>query len=414
MTCSTLTELTAFVTDAVVPHVNALRALQDPSGRLVGDLDIASSLLNSLRAPVREAYTMAGAPTTCADAFEADLDLWLARGLNSIPQFDHTVVSFVPPSQHMPTFFIGPLVTPNGLVPRGSFLECFLAYREEPEELHQVSIQMPHPKNSCQSTRLLTASSGLLTGNCIVFFPENVATAEKVKSQTFALFFFNKFQHIYLVETMSRVRQLFGEREWASAQMLPADCYRARCLWGYLHDYFHHCGPRPLDTHLQVKMNFFVGLLEELKVDCQSAVVAHKGDVPFGQQIVEFIVFERLLRYTGQPNATTNFDAGTGFFLFEWLLQNGYGLRAMENGLDIDLDGCVDGMSRLARDIEAIEAAATDETSYRCLAKDFVRAILPEGPDKARFSIPSGFARLAQVGTTTTTASVLSFADLPY
>lgn len=404
---------TAYVTATVVPLVHAFRELQDTSGKVVGNLQTAETLLNNLRQPVRTTYRMAGIPATCADAFEADLDSWLERGLDSAPQFDQSLASYVPPGQGATTFFIAPLLATNGPAPRGAFLECFLAIHEEPPELAQVTTHMFHPdsKSTCSAGRILTGSKGLVSGNCIVFFPENVATARKVESQSFSFFFLNKFQRIFLAKTLPRARQMFADQSWASEKLTPQQCYSARAIWCYVHDYFHQCGPRPFDSNLQVKMNFFVGLLEETKVDCQAAVTAYNHKVPFGREIVEFILLERLLRYPNQPDSTRNFDAGCGLFLFEWLLQEGYGLHETTGGVQIDIDGCVAGMAVLAEKIEALEYT-TDNAEYRRLAKNFVRTLLPEGTDGARFAIPERYSRVTQA--LHVDHSLLHFTDLPY
>jgi hypothetical protein len=388
-------EIVAYVTETVIPLANAFRDLQDTSGKLVGNLETGKALLNRLRLPVRTVYSLVDAPVACADAFDADVDAWLERGLDSPPQFDRSLASYAVPDQGKLTFFIAPFRATNGPVPCGAFLECFLALREEPEELTQViaTIGKSTSKGACSASYILAGSRGLITGNCLVFFPENVATAVKVESQSFALFFLNKFQSIYQTETLPGARRLFGDQSWASENLTPEKCYSARSIWCYVHDYYHQCGPRPFDSNLQVKMNFFVGLLEETKVDCQAALAAYQNKVPFGREIVEFILFERLLRYPSQPDATRNFDAGCGIFLFEWLLQGGYGLFEKEHGVAIDIDGCMTGMAVLAERIEALETTP-DNAEYRRLAISFVRTILPEGINKARFAIPERYARI--------------------
>ena len=406
-------EVIAYVTEAVIPLVDAFRELQDTSGKVTGDLETGETLLNCLRLPVRTVYSTIGAPVSCADAFDADVDAWFERGLDSVPQFDQSLASYVLPDQGKLTFFIAPLRATNGPAPRGAFLECFLALREEPEELTQVIATMGKnsSKGACSASRIFAGSKGLIDGNCIVFFPENVATAVKVESQAFALFFLNKFQPIFQAETLPRARRLFGDRSWASENLTPEKCYSARAIWCYVHDYFHQCGPRPFDSNIQVKMNFFVGLLEETKVDCQAALAAYQNKVPFGREIIEFILLERLLRYPSQPDATSNFDAGCGIFLFEWLMQGGYGLSEKENGADIDIDGCITGMAVLAERIEAIETTL-DNAEYRRLAKSFVRTRLPEGVDKARFAIPEHYARMSRFMNAD--QRVLQFSNLPY
>lgn len=406
-------ETVAYVTNTVVPLVHAFRELQDTSGKVVSDLKTAQTVLKCLRQPVRTAYCMAGAPSACADAFEADIDSWLERGLDSAPQFDQSLANYVIPGQGETTFFIAPFLATNGPAPRGAFLECFLAFHEEPPELIQVAACMSHPesKSVCSAGRLLAGSKGIMTGNCLVFFPENVATASKVESQAFSFFFLNKFQRIFLSETLPRARCLFADQSWASENLTPEQCYSARAIWCYVHDYFHQCGPRPFDSNLQVKMNFFAGLLEETKVDCQAAVTAYNHKVPFGREIVEFILLERLLRYPNQPEASKNFDAGCGLFLSEWLLQEGYGLYEVEDGVKIDIDACVVGMAVLAEKIEALEFT-TDNAEYRRLAKNFVRTLLPEGTDGARFVIPERYTRMTR--SLDNSHRLLHFNDLPY
>jgi hypothetical protein len=375
--------------------------------------DYAEELLDDLRGPVREAYGMVKAPEGCAEAFEEDVERWLSEGLGSPPKFDRTLEAYRAPDDGAPTFFVGPVVAPNGPSPRGSFLECFVAYREEPPELQRISATMPLPKNSCQSGRLFAGSRGFMSGNCIAFFPENVATEEKVESQDSALYFFNKFQRIYLAQTLPKAKRLFGDRGWASEGLSAEECYRARCIWGYLHDYFNHLGPWPLRKDPEAKTNFFAGLLEEVKVDSQSAMVAYGGvRVPFGREVFEFVLFERIFRSPAQPDAPTNFDAGTGLLLFEYLLRHGRGLTESAAGLELDLEGCVEGMTALVEEIELLEAQAFDDAGYEAAAEEYVRGFLPEGAEGARFAVPETYARL--VGVSEMEEPVLSFGDLPY
>ncbi|GAA3314041.1 hypothetical protein GCM10020331_005630 [Ectobacillus funiculus] len=104
--------------------------------------------------------------------------------------------------------------------------------------------------------------------------------------------------------------------------MTESQVYEARVLWGYLHDYFHHGGVKPFDQHIQAKMNFFAGILEEVKVDCQSVLLLHKNKYPFADQIIEFVLFERLLRYPSQIDATKKtLTQGLAFFLLSWLFK---------------------------------------------------------------------------------------------
>ncbi|MDK8181868.1 DUF6421 family protein [Paenibacillus sp. UMB4589-SE434] len=405
----TAVEPAQYVRQHIVPIVNEFRKLQQPDGRVKANYEIADEWLDKLLPSVRHIYEILLMPEM-AEAFEADIAEWRQNGLESIPYFDHSLKCFVPPAAQTFSFIIAPLVATNGPAPKGHFLECFLVLREEPVELEGVAAMLPHPKNGCQSCRLITGSTGIMMGNCIVFFPENIKTKEKVESQSFAMFFFNKFQLIYLTETFPRVMQLFGTG-WVSDALSTESVYRARSVWGYLHDYYHHNGPRPFDTNLQVKLNFFVGILEEIKVDCQSVVAACELDVPFGREIAEYILFERMLRYPNQPDAKTNFDAGTGLFLFEWLIRNGTCFEVSEQGLRLSLEQCVKDIKRLVNEVEDIERIEDDE-QFKTEAKRYVRQYLPEGIGKEKFAIPDMYARY--IGHTFGEPKLLDFSQLPY
>lgn len=405
----TAIEPAQYVKQHIVPMVNEFRKLQQTDGCIHEHFEAADRLLEQLIPNAQYVYESLHMPKM-ADAFKRDIAEWRTRGLNTPPYFDYSLKAFTPPDNLELSFIIAPLVATNGPAPKGHFLECFLVMREEPEELERVSAMMPHPKNGCQSCRLITGTEGLVTGNCIVFFPENIKVSEKVDSQSFAMFFFNKFQQIYLTETFPRVRALFGEG-WVSDALTTESVYRARSVWGYLHDYYHHQGPRPFDTNLQVKLNFFVGILEEIKVDCQSVVAACELDVPFGSEIAEYILFERMLRYPNQPDAKSNFDAGTGLFLFEWLIQNGSCFQITDQGLRFHLKQCVEDIKQLVREVEAIESIADDE-QFKAEARKYVKQYLPEGSGKEKFTIPDMYARY--IGYTLGKTELLDFTQLQY
>jgi uncharacterized protein DUF6421 len=383
--------------ETVVRAVDEVRSLQDVSGRIVrpADRERAAGLLRSLTDAVDEVAAGTGQPAFAA-AFRADVAGWLARGLDAEPYFDAVRDAYRPPANGGDSLFCGAVLATNGPAPRGHFLEAFYVTRDEPAECDVVAQRLPHPKNKCQSARLRSASRGIREGNCIVFFPENIKTLRKTVVQEYALFFFNKFHAIYNRETMPRVRQLFGPRDvlageprWRSAEMELEACYRARCVWGYMHDYYHHGGAWPIDEHLSLKLNWFVGLLEELKCDCNTALAGLEYDLPYAQELLQFILFERMFRYPAQPDAETNFDAGTGVLLFEWMLEHGGIVPAPGGGLSLQPQAALAALREFVRAVEALEAQ--DEPAYRAAAKAFVRRYLPEGAAGQRFRVSDNY-----------------------
>lgn len=388
----------ALVAHQLVPLVDRFRELQASTGAVTpAGHDEALGLLERIVPLVTATARAAGVPGL-GEAFAADTLDWCARGLTQVPTYDRTLDVYRPPAGDGVTFFCAPLLATNGPAPRGHFLECFLAWREEPEVCTRLERDYPHPKNKCQSSRLLHGSRGMREGNCIVFFPENIASAKKVQSQDYALFFFNKFSDIYLSFTRPAVERLFGQRDlltgeerWRSFTLSPEAFYQARCVWGYLHDYHHHRGPRPFDENLQVKLNWFVGLLEETKVDCQTMLTCLQPEVPYGIEVLEFALFERLLRYPQQPDCTTNFDAGTGVLLFEWLLSQGALRPRAGGGLEFERTALVAALQALIERVESLERIS-DDARYKAEAKAFVRAFVPEGEATGhRFRVPDAY-----------------------
>lgn len=331
-----------------------------------------------------------------SEAFHSDVSRWLGRGLNTSPLFDQVRATLRAPAPGERVFVVAPVVTANGPAPRGAFLEFFMAQRSEPSTCIELAKRLPHPKNRCQSLQLAAASRGFARGNCIVFFPENTPASQALAAQPYAMFFFSKFRSIYHHQTLNLARQcfgagdaFFGAPEWLSARLDESDCYSARCIWGYLHDYFHHQGPKPFDAHIALKCNWFAGLLEELKVDCQSALACLDTDVSFGREIFEFILLERLLRYPCQPDATSNFDAGSGVLLRSWLLRDGALVHDADR-LRVDLPRLRGSLRSLVQHILDIDGTA-DDLTHKQRSQAFVREFLPEGVGVERFAMPTNW-----------------------
>jgi hypothetical protein len=247
--------------------------------------------------------------------------------------------------------------------------------------------RFPHPKNICQSTHLLDGSAGLKAGNNIVFFPENIRASRPLAAQAYALFFFNKFAAIYRGVTVPTWDAVGDPRALEHSRLDDErDVYEARCVWGYLHDCFHHRGARPFDEQIGLKTKWFTGLLEELKVDLQSFLACLEGGVPHGPAVAEFILFERLLRYPQEPDCHRNFDAGTGLLLFEHLAREG-ALRVEAGRLRLDRTRLPAAADAFVRRVEAIEAL--DDAAYLEQAQAFVRNHLPEPETGGRFGSPA-------------------------
>ncbi|PKV83609.1 DUF6421 family protein [Streptomyces sp. TLI_146] len=322
-----------------------------------------------------------------AGALAADIDGWLAAGLDTPPHFARSRDALTAPADGDWAAFLAPVQTTNSAPPVGRRLEFFLVRRKEPDALPELAVRYPHPKNNCQATVLLAGSEGLTKGNCIVFFPENVAAHDKVTEQAYAIFFFSKFRRIHETYAVPSARAVLTPDSvpQASIGMDPEVCYQARSLWGYLHDYFHHQGQWPLDRHIKLKMNWFIGLLEELKVDAKTVLACHDDAVPYADEQIAMILLERMFRYPLDARAVRNFDAGTGVFLYSWLRERG-ALADHGGRLSLAYERVLDGLRELVDTIEAMEAAVATPEEYRAAARELVRTQLREGAEGDRYA----------------------------
>jgi hypothetical protein len=375
-----------------ISRINALGSLQTSDGTVpiearaeAGDLagEIAAEATHLARRFGQAGY---------ADAIAADFKAWIATGFSESPDFSFSRDALLPPADGMPFFFAGPLRLANG-GRTGWRMECFLALREEPRsEAYRALYEMfPHPKNICQSSHLLAGSQGLTSGNNIVFFPENIQACSPISVQAYAVFFFNKFHEIYNNITLRKVREATSDMKVVNP---TGDnirgTYLARCVWGYLHDYFHHQGARPFDQHVSIKTRWYTGLLEETKVDLETWLACRENEFVDADAVAEFILFDRAFRYPCEPDWHRNFDSGTGLLLLSLLEANG-GLSIFDDGsITIDI-AAVPAIARgFISDVRRIEALPDE--GYLAAAKEMVRRYLPEGTRGERIGFPAALS----------------------
>ncbi|MED4072056.1 DUF6421 family protein [Priestia endophytica] len=382
-------QLLTILRDKILPEIDELRKYQGTQGKIVENKQRAKEILMDLIKNTEVIYNSLNLKEVGV-AFKEDVLNWIERGLGEAPYFDNTLIAYRPPVNGEVTFFLGPIVTPNGPNKRGFYFEAFLALRDEPEIMNPIEKELPHPKNGCESLKILAGTQGFMEEKCIVFFPENVKTKEKVTSQNFAIFFFNKFHDIYNDDTLKRANIIFPKFKFKSKNMDREITYEARVIWGYLHDYYHHCGNKPFDQNIQAKMNFFAGILEEIKVDCQTIITLNERKYPYWEEITEFVLFERLLRYPSQHNAPRNFDSGTGFFLFSWLIENGQSIYRDHEHTHLNLPKCIEDLKILVSEIEELETIQND-VEYKEQAEQYVRKHLLPTNNNDKFIIPENY-----------------------
>ncbi|MFD8634929.1 DUF6421 family protein [Streptomyces sp. NPDC059533] len=378
------------LTRTLVPLVNRFRARQQDDGTVTDATAADADLLGRIRDTAAAWYRRNGLGDQ-ADALVADVDAWLAAGLGSRPHFARSRDALRVPADGEPVFFLAPVQTTNSAPPVGKRLDCFLALRKEPDALAQMAGDFPHPKNNCQALVLITGSEGFAHGACLVVFPENVAAHDKVTEQPYAMFFFGKMRKIHETYALPAAAAVLTPESLPRASTgLAADvCYEARAIWGYLHDSMHYQGLWPFDENISLKMNWFVGLLEEIKVDAMTVLAcADSGLVPFADEQIDMILLERVFRYPQADDATRNFDSGTGVFLYSWFREHGALIGSPEDGglLRLDRARALEALRTYVTTMEKLEAEVTTDDEYRSRAKEMVRRYLPEGEPGQRYA----------------------------
>ncbi|MER0247249.1 DUF6421 family protein [Streptomyces sp. HSW2009] len=373
---------------SLFPQVNAFRERQERDGTIAEPRAADAELLQQIRAGATAWYRGNGRAHQ-ADALDADVADWLAAGLDSAPHFARSRDALHAPADGAPVFFLAPVQTTNSVPPVGKRLDAFFALRKEPAALPELATTHPHPKNNCQSLLLIAGSDGFAHGNCLVFFPENVAAHDKVVDQAYAMFFYNKMRKIHETYALPGAEAVLTADSVprASSDLAPEVCFEARAIWGYLHDSLHYQGSWPFDQHISLKMNWFVGLLEETKVDAKTALACAGGGVPFAQEQIAMILLERIFRYPQADDATRNFDSGTGVLLYSWLRAHDALTGSPADGglLRLDPDRTLTALRAFVDRVELLEEQVRTDEEYRVAAKALVREYLPAGEPKQRF-----------------------------
>lgn len=191
-------------------RVNRIGALQLSDGS--GELHLRSEVLNLLAniTPQAEALARRFGQEIYGSALASDLKKW-GEDTGKSPNFSASRDALVAPEDGAPFFFLGPLRLANG-GRKGWRFETFLSQREEPysSAYQELYARFPHPKNICQFSHLLSGSQGIMHGNNMVFFPENVQASRPLVGQEYAVFFFNKFHDIYNKITLPKAQWVTG------------------------------------------------------------------------------------------------------------------------------------------------------------------------------------------------------------
>ena len=134
--------LVELLNDKIVPSLYEIRKYQGPNGEVKRNYEKARELLLKVIAETETIYNSLNLPEVW-NALKNDVCDWVERGLDQAPYFDQTLIAYSPPANGEATFFLGPIVTPNGPTKRGFYLEAFIAVRDEPEIMKSIEVDLP-------------------------------------------------------------------------------------------------------------------------------------------------------------------------------------------------------------------------------------------------------------------------------
>lgn len=169
-------------------------------------------------------------------------------------------------------------------------------------------------------------SAGFASRVVVALFPENHLDARQ-DPDDLIFYFIDKFveRHMKLTRVLIGAVMAPGSFPLVEAAT-EQDVERASSWWVRLHEYHHRQGDMPIPEYLPVKKSKPLAGLEELRTDVSSMLVClGDQDLPRAdaQLAYEYMLAERLLRYSVEGIPRPNYDAVASQLLFAYLREGG-------------------------------------------------------------------------------------------
>ncbi|WP_088503030.1 DUF6421 family protein [Burkholderia ubonensis] len=174
--------------------------------------------------------------------------------------------------------------------------------------------------------RIARMSTGFEAREVVAIFPEN--HLDGIQKQDDLIFYFiDKFVARHRRITRKLLENITVEDDFPVVHHVSdRQIEEAACHWVWLHEYYHRQGPLPVPKYLWMKSLKPLAGLEELRVDL-SGMIACIEDSTLPRDLAEltwqFVLAERLLRYSVEGIPKPNYDAVGSQVLFNFLLENG-------------------------------------------------------------------------------------------
>lgn len=169
-------------------------------------------------------------------------------------------------------------------------------------------------------------SSGFASRVVVALFPENHIDGLQCSDDRI-FYFIDKFVERYRRITCKLLSEIVADDVLSLVRdATDAQAERAATYWVWLHEYHHRQGDMPLPEYLPAKSLKPLAGLEELRVDVSGmlACLSHPG-LPADEAALayEFILAERLLRYSVEGSSKPNYDGVASQVLFNFLIAHG-------------------------------------------------------------------------------------------
>jgi hypothetical protein len=209
-------------------------------------------------------------------------------------------------------------------------------------------------------------STGFEARVVVALFPENHIDGIQ-KAHDLIFYFIDKFIERHNRITKKMLAHVTSVEDFPILHhSTEQELEEAACHWVWLHEFFHRQGPMPIPDFLDLKSPKPLAGLEELRVDLSGMLVCHKADMlppDLAARTWEFILAERLLRYSVEGIPRPNYDAVASQVLFNFLLEyGGIYLKGGRIRLSPDLHDVVAEFLRQVHDIEIL--IETEDPQY--------------------------------------------------
>jgi hypothetical protein len=173
---------------------------------------------------------------------------------------------------------------------------------------------------------ILAHSTGFADRMVVALFPENHLDGNQT-AEDLIFYFIDKFtaRHNKLTKRLIEGAMVAGSFP-ALDRVDDGAIAMAAASWVRLHEYHHRTGSMPIPKYLKAKSYKPLAGLEEMRVDVKSMLVClgdRELDRAQAELTCQFILAERLLRYSVEGVPTPNYDAIASQLLFNYLRSHG-------------------------------------------------------------------------------------------